>query len=187
VLASLDLQYNNLSNLPSTIASCSSLTYLDVSNNNLASLPSLKALKSLVVLRAGNNQLGSVPDLPLVFDPEAKHALTKLDLSFNKITEIPEGFGEGRPRCLSKYLLPGLLQLSHLEISDNKIRAAPHSLGQLKSLLCLNLSKNEIEFIPPFNTSLPCLKEVYLGFNRLSQFPAFLVRLYSSLYYFLLC
>lgn len=84
--------------------------------------------------------------------------LRNLDLSKNKITNIPED--------ISKFKL-----LKQLNLDTNKIESLPNSLSNLNKLELLNLSNNLMSFLPESFSKLSNLKQVYLNHNRLKVFP----------------
>lgn len=89
LLTNLDLQHNLLTEIPEAINFCTNLTHLDLSNNKLTKLPTLRNLQALVVFNANNNLLNDFPELP------SESKLASVDLSFNRLQNLPEGFGPG--------------------------------------------------------------------------------------------
>ncbi|KAI5642518.1 leucine rich repeat domain-containing protein [Phthorimaea operculella] len=84
--------------------------------------------------------------------------LRNLDLSKNKLANIPEDLG--------KFKL-----LKQLKLDSNKLEVFPPSITNLKKLELLNISNNFIVTLPPSFSSLTNLKQVYINNNRLKDFP----------------
>ncbi|PSN57983.1 hypothetical protein C0J52_00220 [Blattella germanica] len=114
----LDLSMSEIEDVPvKEIAQIKKATSVDLSNNLLKSL--------------GKN-----------FAPMLTH-LIKLDLSKNRLTELPENFGE-------------LVNLKHLDLYSNQLTHLPLSMGQLKVLRWLDLKGNPL--IPKLQEIAgPCL------------------------------
>jgi Leucine-rich repeat (LRR) protein len=99
-LQSLELQYNNLSDLSALSGMCH-LLYLNVSHNKLTSLLDFKPPLGLREVDASFNKITEIPDL------SPHHLLTKLVLSCNSISELT-----GLTDCHS---------LQHFAVAHNQI------------------------------------------------------------------
>jgi internalin A len=66
--------------------------------------------------------------------------------------------------------------LTHLDISDNKLRKIPDELGYLVNLTYLNLSKNQLSEVPDTLEMLRYLTDLDLSQNRLKAIPRVLGR-----------
>ena len=114
----LYLNDNNLSQLPSELASMSSLITLVLTNNQLQDIPlEITQMSNLRGLYLGGNQLQSIP-------PEIANLnqLEWLELWDNELHALPSEIGN-------------LGKLCHLSFEDNQIRHLPVQLGQLSNLL----------------------------------------------------
>ncbi|MEQ1694829.1 MAG: COR domain-containing protein [Hyphomicrobiaceae bacterium] len=132
---------------------------LEALREELSSLPRLKYLylgldrRSKAATRASNS-LTSVPDWLFVTNP----GLTRLDLSFNHLTSIPNALANCArlewlnlshnslahvPDVISK-----LKELQELFISHNKIISLPESLGSLTELQNISLDEMAMEWPP---------------------------------------
>lgn len=91
-------------------------------------------------------------------------ALTKLDLSQNKLESLPAELG----KCIS---------LTSLDCNDNQLKTLPAELGQLKRLERLLVYKNVISSIPEELGNLLKLVELNLFNNKVLKMPATLGKL----------
>jgi len=87
-----------------------------------------------------------------------RHGLRLLDMSANKIAQIPER-------------VAGLRNLKSLFLNQNRLTSLPNELGSLVRLELLSLSYNFISNLPPTISLLTNLREVKLSSNRLTAFP----------------
>jgi len=85
--------------------------------------------------------------------------LTVLELSFNKITELPEEFGNK------------LNKLIDLNLSSNKLVSLPESIGNLSVLETLSIQQNNLKTFPQSMSKLN-LKNIPFDGNDLEEFPA---------------
>ncbi|XP_030880952.1 MHC class II regulatory factor RFX1 [Leptonychotes weddellii] len=106
-------------------------------------------------------------------------ALRSLDLAGNQLTRVPGGLPRSlhtlrlqrnRLRALEPELLAGLDQLRELSLEHNRLRIGdigPGTWHELQALQVLDLSHNELSFVPP---DLPeALEELHLQGNRISH------------------
>eukprot|EP01033_Poteriospumella_lacustris_P006153 gene6153-4417_t len=92
--------------------------------------------------------------------------LVSLNLSFNKITRLPDNFGE-------------LSSLEVLILSNNRISKLPRSFNGLTSLRTLDLSGNSFSYLPEEFGGMMNLADVDLSNNLFSSFPYPLIKLES--------
>jgi hypothetical protein len=86
------------------------------------------------------------------------HGLRKLDLSENRISELPPDIGN-------------LFSLKHLNLSSNLIKVLPDEFQYMKYLETALLFSNLIHSIPDVFHSMTCLVEFNIFNNRLLKIP----------------
>ncbi|KAM9221401.1 transforming growth factor beta activator LRRC32 [Dugong dugon] len=160
------------------------LTWLDLRENKLLHFPDLAALPRLTYLNVSNNLIrlpvGPSRDsrgvhatsegwspLPLL-NPSwntSTHPLSQLlnlDLSYNEIELVPEGF------------LEPLTSLRFLNLSRNCLRAfEARRVGSLPCLVLLDLSHNALEALELGTRALGALRTLLLQGNALRDLPPY--------------
>lgn len=118
------------------------------------------------------SKLSIVPEIINKFQ-----SLEKLDLSFNKITKIPEYKNLTKLKWLNlsynklKKFPDGIFNLEYLDISYNPEILIPKSIDQLSKLKYLNLSGNKLIELPDEIGNLKYLYELNISFNFISKLP----------------
>ncbi|XP_007520283.1 transforming growth factor beta activator LRRC32 [Erinaceus europaeus] len=158
------------------------LTWLDLRDNKLLHFPDLAALTRLRYLNVSNNLI----QLPMGLAPDrgdikassdgwsalptsspgwnastcSLSQLLNLDLSYNELELIPEGF------------LEHLTSLRFLNLSRNCLRAfGAQRAGSLPSLVLLDLSHNALETLETGTQALGALRTLSLQHNALQDLP----------------
>ena len=150
-LCTLHLGTNTLTELPGALCTLLALKVLRVDHNHLSALPAnIGTCASLEELHAQHNQLQALP--PSLC---ACGRLRQLTLSHNALTSLPAGLGAN------------LSLLEQLELSYNRLAKLPPDLARLGRITRLDLRHNALTQ-PPTLTSASALRELYLGFNRLT-------------------
>lgn len=109
------------------------LSYLNLNQNQFSNIPSVIVyLPKLSTLHMAMNRLTEVQ---MICSPTFKENLQVLDVSSNKITELP--------RALPFYLA----NLNHLNIENNEIRQLPNLLGLHQNLKNLQVNGNPLKTI----------------------------------------
>lgn len=106
------------------------------------------------VLQISNHKLKEIPEDVFGLSEQ----LRNLDLSKNKISQIPEG-------------ISSLKLLKQLNLGTNNIHSLPGSVTNLKKLELLNVSYNSISSLTDSFSNLSSLKQIYLNGNKFKTFP----------------
>uniref|UniRef100_A0A674D6J6 Leucine rich repeat containing 7 n=1 Tax=Salmo trutta TaxID=8032 RepID=A0A674D6J6_SALTR len=185
-LRKLSMPDNDLSNLPTTIASLVNLRELDISKNGIQEFPdNIKCCKCLSVVEASVNPIAKLPDgftqllnLTQLFLNDAfleylpypalrlwvlgsihrLSQLERLDLGSNEFTELPE-------------VLEQIHNLKELWMDNNSLQKIPGCIGKLRQLRYLDLAKNRIESLDTDISGCECLEDLLLSSNMLQHLP----------------
>ncbi|NWW38384.1 LRRC7 protein, partial [Panurus biarmicus] len=176
---------NDLSSLPTSIASLVNLRELDISKNGIQDFPeNIKCCKCLTIIEAsvnppvlmdpfelihfffGGGRLVKLRILELRENhlktlPKSMHKLTqleRLDLGNNEFSELPE-------------VLEQIQNLRELWMDNNSLQVLPGSIGKLKQLVYLDVSKNRIETVDLDISGCEGLEDLLLSSNMLQQLP----------------
>ncbi|XP_054419520.1 podocan-like protein 1 [Pteronotus mesoamericanus] len=176
-LHTLHVYGNRLERVP--LALPRRLRSLVLPHNRVAALGArdLAATPGLAELNLAYNHLASARVHRRAFRP--LRALRSLDLAGNQLTRVPTGLPAGlhtlwlqrnQLRTLEPEPLAGLHQLRELSLAHNRLRVGdiePGTWHELQALQMLDLSYNELSFVPP---DLPeALEELHLQNNRISS------------------
>ncbi|XP_051986006.1 leucine-rich repeat-containing protein 7-like isoform X4 [Xyrauchen texanus] len=153
-LKKLSMPDNDLSNLPTTIASLVNLKELDISKNGIQEFPdNIKCCKCLSVVEASVNPIAKLPD---GFTQLLN--LTQLFLNDAFLEYLPANFGR-------------LSKLRILELRENHLKTMPKSIHRLSQLERLDLGSNEFSEMPDVLEQIHSLKELWLDNNSLQIIP----------------
>uniref|UniRef100_A0A8C1C8P3 Leucine rich repeat containing 7 n=1 Tax=Cyprinus carpio carpio TaxID=630221 RepID=A0A8C1C8P3_CYPCA len=153
-LKKLSMPDNDLSNLPTTIASLVNLKELDISKNGIQEFPdNIKCCKCLSVVEASVNPIAKLPD---GFTQLLN--LTQLFLNDAFLEYLPANFGR-------------LSKLRILELRENHLKTMPKSIHRLSQLERLDLGSNEFSELPEVLEQIHSLKELWLDNNSLQTIP----------------
>lgn len=186
-LVELDISRNKLKSLPVQIRQLVHLRILNVTSNELTEIPQeLYNLKELQVLSLSQNQIKVIPEELPVYLPN----LVTLRVAANLIDTLPSclylwtmmrhlqlGSVYGGNRLV--YLpdtIADMPLLEELDISYNQLRTLPNDL-YIPTLLSLNASHNQLDFVPKSIARSSQLKSLNLSKNHLTSLPADLVNL----------
>ncbi|XP_031756077.1 leucine-rich repeat-containing protein 7 isoform X6 [Xenopus tropicalis] len=199
-LRKLSIQDNDLSNLPTTIASLVNLKELDISKNGIQEFPeNIKCCKCLTIVEASVNPISKLPDgftqllnLTQLYLNDA--FLEYLPANFGRLSklrilELRENHLKTLPKSMSKLAqlerldlgnnefteLPEGLELiqnlKELWIDNNSLQTLPGATGKLKQLIYLDMSKNRIESVDTDISGCESLEDLLLSSNLLQQLP----------------
>ncbi|XP_012708531.2 leucine-rich repeat and calponin homology domain-containing protein 1 isoform X5 [Fundulus heteroclitus] len=151
----LNLSCRKLKEFPRTAANhdLSDTVEADLSKNRLSDVPSeVCHLVALETLNLYHNCIRTIPDSIITLQ-----SLTSLNLSRNQLGSLPS--------CLCG------LPLRVLNASNNKLVSLPEAIGQLHSLMELDISCNEITALPRHISRLKALRELNVRRNLLCVLP----------------
>jgi Leucine-rich repeat (LRR) protein len=142
---------------------------LKLNNNYLTQFPQLNGLSNLSQLVIHHNSINSLFNSSLIYPN-----LQSLDLSYNQIITIPNGFFTNTSS-----------KLSSINLSNNRITSIEKgAFDNLTNLEVLRLSKNRISSIPKeLFRKLILLKELDLSRNRLESLDGLVFHGLESLQY----
>uniref|UniRef100_A0A8C2L026 Leucine rich repeat containing 7 n=1 Tax=Cyprinus carpio TaxID=7962 RepID=A0A8C2L026_CYPCA len=195
-LKKLSMPDNDLSSLPTTIASLVNLKELDISKNGIQEFPdNIKCCKCLSVVEASVNPIAKLPDgfTQLL-------SLTQLFLNDAFLEYLPANFGRlSKLRILElreNHLktMPNLSLLEEFDCSCNELESLPPTIGYLHSLrtfaadenfltelpreigncrnvTVMSLRSNKLEFLPDEIGQMTKLRVLNLSDNRLKNLP----------------
>lgn len=139
----LDLSFNQLTHLPTSIGTLSNLRELWLNNNKLTLLPNtIKNLIHLIRLDVSHNELTELYN----FEPNT--IIHILNISFNKLASLPNCIGN-------------LQHLLILHAHNNLICELPTSLYDIKTLQVLNLTNNQLGNIQSISHYFPFITEFW--------------------------
>uniref|UniRef100_A0A452VIK4 non-specific serine/threonine protein kinase n=1 Tax=Ursus maritimus TaxID=29073 RepID=A0A452VIK4_URSMA len=197
-LTHLDLHSNKFTSFPSYLLKMNCIANLDVSRNDISPSVVLDSAVKCPTLKQFNlsyNQLSSFPEnlgdvvekleqlilegnkIPEICSPLSLKELKILNLSKNHITSLSEDFLEACPKVESfsarmNYLaaMPFLpSSLTSLKLSQNRFTCVPEAILNLPHLRSLDMSSNEIEYLPsPAHWKSLNLREILFSFNQIS-------------------
>ncbi|XP_022825181.1 protein artichoke-like [Spodoptera litura] len=136
---------------------------LDLSDNNYQITPVLKTMQNLVTVNLSRNQISTAS----LSNSNALQALTEIDLSFNRISNI----------TVSSYQTP-YTKIKTLNMSHNYLVKIPDAVfDKIDDLQTLDLSHNYIEGFSPFTfEGTRSLVHLNLSHNRLTDINSSLFR-----------
>lgn len=172
-LKELELNYGEISSLPSCIGQLRNLEKFELSFSQLTGLPKeFGKLTKLKYLYLNSNKITSLPN-----EFANLTQLKEIDLDDNQIKSVTKAIGKFKkleilniqnnnissiPSCITN-----LSNLKELDMSSNKIKIIPDAIGKLKKLENLSLVFNAITNIPEQLGQLKNLQKLYLYSNKI--------------------
>ncbi|XP_070795565.1 leucine-rich repeat-containing protein 7 isoform X3 [Pituophis catenifer annectens] len=164
-LRKLSIPDNDLSSLPTSIASLVNLKELDISKNGIQDFPeNIKCCKCLTIIEASVNPISKLPDGFTQLLNLAQLYLNDAFLEF-----LPANFGR-------------LVKLRILELRENHLKTLPKSMHKLTQLERLDLGNNEFSELPEVLEQIQNLKELWMDNNSLQTLPGSIGRLKQLIY-----
>ncbi|KAM9245171.1 leucine-rich repeat-containing protein 7 isoform 3-T3 [Dugong dugon] len=164
-LRKLSIPDNDLSSLPTTIASLVNLKELDISKNGVQEFPeNIKCCKCLTIIEASVNPISKLPD---GFTQLLN--LTQLYLNDAFLEFLPANFGR-------------LVKLRILELRENHLKTLPKSMHKLAQLERLDLGNNEFSELPEVLDQIQNLRELWMDNNALQVLPGSIGKLKMLVY-----
>lgn len=171
----LDLQNQNLTNIPNQITEFKNLKTLDLSFNKISKIDvNTKFPNSLEILLLSNNLL---TEFNLIY----LENLMSLSLSNNNLKSINENIGkfsklfqlrlDGNKLEEIPNSICNLKNLYWLHIDYNQLKTLPKNIGKLKTLQALIASNNNLTFIPISILKLKNLTALELASNKITKVP----------------
>uniref|UniRef100_UPI00358F3A4F erbin isoform X2 n=1 Tax=Myxine glutinosa TaxID=7769 RepID=UPI00358F3A4F len=161
-LHELNLDANQLEELPKALFNCMALRRLTVSDNDISILPlSVSNLDNLCELDVSKNGIQEIPE-----NIKSCKQLRTLDASVNPIIKLPEG-------------LTQLTNLTELYMNDAFLEILPANFGRLTALHVLELRENHLSTLPQSMGALTELERLDIGSNEFREWPTPLEELFS--------
>uniref|UniRef100_A0A3B3XKE2 Disease resistance R13L4/SHOC-2-like LRR domain-containing protein n=1 Tax=Poecilia mexicana TaxID=48701 RepID=A0A3B3XKE2_9TELE len=166
-LVELDLSRNDIIELPENISNCKSLQVADFSGNPLLRLPeSFAQLQHLTTLSINDISLQTLPE-NIGRSLSQLHKLEELDIGNNELYKLVSFF----KLLFCLFELCNIKSLLCLDLSENKLEFLPEELGGLVSLTDLLVSQNSLEYIPESIGKLKNLSILKADLNKLTLLP----------------
>lgn len=164
-LETLSLEQNQLTILPDTLWSLTSLVRLNLSHNPLGQIPlKFSQLKNLHELWLNNINLYDLPTNIFVNLTQ----LEKLSLKSNHLRRLPADIGY-------------LIELRWLSVEDNELNDLPDSLQDCANLSYLNLNGNNFVHIPSVIGKISSLNIVCFQRNAIAQIDDDTLLMFSNM------
>jgi Leucine-rich repeat (LRR) protein len=164
------MRNNHIEMIPNDIQQLSKLKILVLSGNQIKTLPEALFELPLVEVYLAYNQLIEISERVGQWT-----CLSLLDVSHNQLKQVPkqlESLSKLKKLNLSHNYLNELLLTQHasleeLELQHNQLMK--WNIGSFPQLKRLDLRNNKLGYLESDNVHLGSLKELHLGFNRLTQ------------------
>ncbi|MEC7984015.1 MAG: leucine-rich repeat domain-containing protein [Myxococcota bacterium] len=199
-LSTIDLSYNQLSTIPTSLARFTHVQHLNLSRNPIKSLPSFVKDWPLASLFLKQTDLSEIDPTWERFVPPpelhrgrfqfSKHFLWPHQLRYAyrgiSLWKYFDSIDPQQPPTIPKldlsklgwtHIHPNVFcvrKLVQLSLANNRITSLPDRFAQLTDVHTLNLRGNQITEIPTSLGAMRRLKRLYLRDNQITTFPSFL-------------
>ena len=147
----LDLNDNQLSQLPEDFACLKKLKIIFISGNSFEHVPSVLAkCPALTMIGIKSNQIKTVPENSLPVNTRW------LILTGNQISKLPNSIGQ-------------LTKLEKLALAGNQLTELPTSMENCHALQLIRLSANQLTALPDFLLNLPKLAWIAFAGNPFNK------------------
>eukprot|EP01126_Amoeba_proteus_P008861 TRINITY_DN13361_c0_g1_i1.p1 TRINITY_DN13361_c0_g1~~TRINITY_DN13361_c0_g1_i1.p1 ORF type:complete len:285 (+),score=44.87 TRINITY_DN13361_c0_g1_i1:132-986(+) len=177
-LKEVDLEGNRLSTLPDSFSNLRNLEKIYINRNHLNEIPKcLKEMTGLTELIINHNHLAQIDYLTNLTN------LRTLNIASNDITIFPVGFSKlallkdfdcncNSIRDFTNFIpCSSFTALQVLNISGNELRFLPSEIGALTTLEKILVNENELAILPTEIGLLTNVVELNLDENKLQQIP----------------
>jgi len=178
-LEHLSLKNNSLKELPTIVFTIENIKYLSLADNQIQEINGhyFSNLLNIEKVDIGYNQITSIPDNRIEY-PKCKY----LSIKGNKLEKFPKAISdahtlekldlsENKINSIDDDAFDGLENLVELDLSFNELRYLPTSIGKLTKLKRLNLSGNKINSLPREFENLTSLEFLDFDSNPIGRVP----------------
>lgn len=178
-LEHLSLKNNTIVDFPTIVSTIEHLKYLNLSENRIEKLDGqhFQNLMNVEKVDLGYNSIASIPPVQIPY-PKCRN----LSVEGNKLTEFPNAvthvktleklnLSKNGISSISDDAFERLGNLVELDLSDNELTYLPSSLGKLTKLKKLKLNGNRIKSLPREFENLVSLELLELAGNPLERVP----------------
>ncbi|KAG0478250.1 hypothetical protein HPP92_012969 [Vanilla planifolia] len=165
----LDMSNNKVAEIPLDIGKLINMQRLVLTNNMIHSLPStIGSLRSLKILTLDENRMAILPDEHIFITPMVCSSISLFVCETMNTKKLKDAMDKAHA-------------LSLLNVSRNKLRTLPPSIGGCTSLEELQANDNSIEELPETLCNLVHLKSLLLNSNKVNKLPQNLLKCCQAL------
>jgi internalin A len=178
-MRTLDLFGNSIQEIPDWFYNLKRLEHLSLRNNSIKTIPTIVfTLENIKNLNLSDNQIHEISDRNFINLME----IEKVDIGYNSVNSIPSGVIK-YPKCKNLNIQGNKLEkfpsaisqvktLEKLDLSENRITSIDDdAFLELVNLIELDLSFNDLTYLPSSLGSLKKLKKLNLSGNKISDLP----------------
>lgn len=149
---------NKITKIPEELVLCEDLSQISLKNNRITELPEKVFPKSLFSLHLDSNQIRRLPGVL----PDVSY----LSLGYNLIDTL---------------IISGVdsLEIPGIQLNNNRLKAIPPDLFNIRRVSNINVSYNEITALPDSIHAQGYLQQLDLAHNKLRTLPVWISKLES--------